>query len=104
MFIALEPHGPRREKTCLRGFANNTGADQPAHPHRLINAFVIHILESIIYGLATGQISSFKLVFVAEQAGLSLTSSETPKTGFLSSRPTWYTLITFSKHMHVNIP
>ena len=20
--------GPRREKTCLRGFANNTGADQ----------------------------------------------------------------------------
>ena len=24
--------GPRREKTCLRGFANNTGADQPAHP------------------------------------------------------------------------
>ena len=22
-------NGPRREKTCLRGFANNTGADQP---------------------------------------------------------------------------
>ena len=27
--------GPRREKTCLRGFANNTGADQPAHLCRL---------------------------------------------------------------------
>ena len=23
-------YGPRREKTCLRGFANNTRADQPA--------------------------------------------------------------------------
>ena len=34
--------GPRREKTCLRGFANNTGADQPAHPRSLISAFVIH--------------------------------------------------------------
>ena len=48
--------GPRREKTCLRGFANNTGADQPAHPRRLISAYVIRFLQSIIYGLATGQI------------------------------------------------
>ena len=39
--------GPRREKTCLRGVANNTGADQPAHPRSLISAFVIHFLESI---------------------------------------------------------
>ena len=30
------------------GFANNTGADQPAHPRSLIRAFVIHFLESII--------------------------------------------------------
>ena len=36
--------GPRREKTCLRGFANNTGADQPAHPRSLISAFVIRVL------------------------------------------------------------
>ena len=41
-------YGPRREKTCLRGFANNKGADQPAHPRRLISAFVILFLESII--------------------------------------------------------
>ena len=32
---------PRREKTCLRGFANNTGADLPVHPRSLISAFVI---------------------------------------------------------------
>ena len=26
-------NGLQREKTCLRGFANNTGADQPVHLH-----------------------------------------------------------------------
>ena len=41
-------YGPRREKTCLRRFANNTGADQPAHPRSLISAFVVHFLESSI--------------------------------------------------------
>ena len=33
--------GPRRAKTCLWGFANSTGADQPALPRSLISAFVI---------------------------------------------------------------
>ena len=51
--------GPRREKTCLRGFANNTGADQPAHPRRLISASVILFLESIICKPASGEISIF---------------------------------------------
>ena len=40
----IKTYGPRREKTCLRGFANNTGTDQPAHPRSLINAFVIRVL------------------------------------------------------------
>ena len=47
--------GPRREKTCLRGFANNKGADQPAHSRSLISAFVIRFLESIMCKLATGE-------------------------------------------------
>ena len=51
--------GPRREKTCLQGFVNNTGADQPAHPRRLIGAFVIRVLESTISKLATSEISTF---------------------------------------------
>ena len=51
--------GPRREKTCLRGFAKNTGADQPAHLHSLISAFVIRVLESAISKLATSEISTF---------------------------------------------
>ena len=79
--------GPRREKTCLRWFANNKGADQPAHPRSLISAFVIHLLESIISTLATNKLSFFYLVSVAEQGGLSLAFSETPKTGFLATRP-----------------
>ena len=52
-------NGPRREKTCLRGFANNTGADQPALPRSLISAFVIRYYKSIICKLATGKISIF---------------------------------------------
>ena len=40
--------GPPREKTCLWRFANNTGADQLAHPRSLISAFVVRYLESII--------------------------------------------------------
>ena len=50
-------YGPRREKTCLRGFTNNTGAKQPVHPHSLISAFVFHFLESTICKLATAKIS-----------------------------------------------
>ena len=53
----------------------------------LISAFVICLLESILYKLATSEISIFQVVSVAEQAGLGMTISETPKTGFLASRP-----------------
>ena len=52
-------YGPQREKTCLRGFANNTGADQPAHPRSLISAFVIRFLGSDICKLPTGDFSIF---------------------------------------------
>ena len=41
--------GPRRQKICLRVFANSTCADQHAHPHSLISAFVIRFSESIVY-------------------------------------------------------
>ena len=52
-----EAYGPRREKTCLRGFTNNTGADQPAHPRSLISAFVIRFSESTICTIAAGEIT-----------------------------------------------
>ena len=37
--------GPRRQITCLRGFANSKGADQPAHLRGLISAFVISLMD-----------------------------------------------------------
>ena len=78
--------GPRREKTCLRGFANNTGADQPAHPRSLISAFVIRFLDCFICKLATGEFSIFYIVSVAEETSLNLALTESLKTGFLASR------------------
>ena len=53
---------------------NNKGADQPAHPHSLISAFVFLSFERII-----------SRVSVAEETGLSLALSKTPKTGFFAS-------------------
>ena len=78
---------PQHEKTCLRGFANNKGADQPEHLRSLNSAFVIHFLDSIISKLAPSKISIFQLASAAEETGLSLTFSETLKTGFLPMRP-----------------
>ena len=45
-------------KKAVFGFANNKAADQSVHTGRLIRAFVIRFLESIIYKPATGEISS----------------------------------------------
>ena len=59
------------------GFANNKGADQPAHRPRLISSLVIRVLESFICKLSTGEISIFQLVSVAEETGLSLACLET---------------------------
>ena len=65
---------------------NNKGADQPARPCRLISAFVVCSLDSIISIDVILKVSRLQLVSVAEEAGLSLTWSLTPKTGFLMIR------------------
>ena len=86
MTKSVTKYGPRREKTCLQGLANNKVTDQPAHPRSLISTFVIHVLESISR-LAMREISIFLLVSVAKETGLSLALMETPKTGFVALRP-----------------
>ena len=48
-------------------YANKKGADQPAHPHSLISAFVVRCLESIIPVLAKSKIS--KLASLCAWAG-----------------------------------
>ena len=83
-------NGPQQEKTCLQGFANNTGADQPAHPRSLISAFVIRFLVSINVNLLQVNFHFFWLVSVAEETGMKHALSEPPKTGFLRTRPKWW--------------
>ena len=60
--------------------ANNKSADHPTHPSSLISAFVFRsLLESVIYEVVICQLLICHLVYVAEQAGLSI---ETPEAMF----------------------
>ena len=52
------------------------------HPHMLTSAF-FHCIVSLV---SVSGISRLLLVFIADQTGLCVTWSETPKTGFLGSR------------------
>ena len=63
-------------------YANNKGADQPAHLRSLISTFVVHCLDSVMSLVSVTKISSLMLASVAEQASLSLTWSETPEDTF----------------------
>ena len=67
-------------------YANNKGADQPAHPRSLISAFVVRCLYSWLSLVSISEISSLYLVSVAALAGLCLTWSQTLRTGFLMPR------------------
>ena len=82
-FMRLSPikRGRSRENQFMP-YVNNKGADEPAHLHSLISAFVVCCLDSIPT-LAKSKISSVKLKSAAEQASLSLTWLPTPKTSFL---------------------
>ena len=66
----------------LMAYANNKGTDQPAHPRSLISTFVVRCLDSRISLDSIAEILSLMLVSVAEQAGLCLAWSETPKYTF----------------------
>ena len=50
-------NGPDHAKTCLMPYANNKGADQPAHPYSLISTFVVRCLGSMICILAISKVS-----------------------------------------------
>ena len=63
-------------------YANNKGADQPAHLRSLISAFVVRFLDCIISLDSIAEISRLLLASVAVQAGLCLAWSETPEDTF----------------------
>ena len=73
---------PGHEKTCIMSYANNKGADQPAHPRSLISAFVVRCLDSVMSLVSVTKIWSLLIASVAEQASLSLTRPETPEDTF----------------------
>ena len=75
-------------------YANNKGADQPAHPRSLISAFIIRCLDSVMSLVSVIKISSLMLTSVAEQARLSLTWSETPEDTFSHDEA----------HVHIVLP
>ena len=83
----LLSNGAQCQKTCLRGFANNKGVDHPAHMRSLISTFVVCLTESIMSRHSPREISMFWLVYVAEQANLNITLSDSPKTGFVMTQP-----------------
>ena len=47
-YILREKEMSRAMRKCVMSYANNKGADQPAHPHSLISAFVVRCLDCII--------------------------------------------------------
>ena len=49
--------GPGHSKMCLIPYANNKGADQPAHPRSLIITFVVRCLDSIMPLVSISEIS-----------------------------------------------
>ena len=44
---------------CLMPYANNKGADQPAHLRSLISTVVVRCLDSMISVVSRSEISSF---------------------------------------------
>ena len=67
---------------CLMPYANNKGADQPAHPRSLISTFVVRCLDSRICILAISKVLIPWLASVTEQAELNLIWSQIPEDKF----------------------
>ena len=97
---------PGHEKMCLMSYANNKGVVQPTHPRRLISAFVVRCLDSII---SIAEISRLQIASVAAQTGLCLAWSETPEDTFccvvadLFSHLSHFTLYFFLFHSTFHI-
>ena len=77
LFKMLSKMWLKLSENLLLPYANNKGADQPAHPRSRISTFFVRCLDSIIHTLAKFIISRLWLDSEAEQTGLSLTWSET---------------------------
>ena len=61
----------------------------------------VYAIDSIIPLVSISEISSLCLASVAEQAGLSLTWSQTPKTGFLATRLIFHVIGMYMYHKEI---
>ena len=75
LFCSSDTIWPSSRENLSLVVVNNKSADQPSRPRRLISAFVIHCLESIISKLASSEISIITLISVAEEIDLSIALS-----------------------------
>ena len=89
---------------CLMPYANNKGADQPAHPRSLISAFVVRCQDRMIPLVYISEIPRFWLVSVAEQVSLCLACSETSEDTFSHGVTHTYSPLHFSSSSLVFAP
>ena len=94
-------------------YANNKGANQPAHPRDLISAFVVRCLDSLILLLAIAEISRLLTSLCSWAGRFESYLVANPETGFLvtrlnsSNKPCKNTnakQTTFNKHARVFTP
>ena len=58
-------------------YADSKGTDQPVHQCSLIGDFIFRFLQSMVSKLALCIVSTFQLVSITEQLGLSMPWTET---------------------------
>ena len=73
---------PRHEKTCF-AVCKQLRRRSACTSRSLISIFVVHCLDTIISLVSIFKISSLYVAYVATQAVLCLSWSQSPKTGFL---------------------
>ena len=100
--IAL--YEPRREKTGYFCICENKDADQLRGNREADQRLCFRYTNNTILLLSKSEISSLKLSSVAVQPGLCRTRSETPKTGFLTTRLIYITSDSDSCRFSFNIP
>ena len=71
------------------------------HPRSLISAIVIRYLESIACRACSIQNFIFLAISVADETGLKPALSDTPKTGFLATRPIYKSLNNTHTHAYL---
>ena len=93
----------RAMRKRVMSYANNKGAEQPAHSRSLISAFVVRCLASVMSLVSVTKISSLILASIAEQASLCLTWSETPEDTFSYDEAHIYRADAYSSAQNINI-